>query len=264
MMDSAGTIRAFAKVARSADVATLLTHEAQVLRRLESLGLRTAAIPRVLWSGRVANATALVTDTLKTASSRSPTELTPAHLEFARELALRTQGPMRTLGEIAGQFRLRVDRVGMRVGAQWRQRLIRATDSLAREPQLQVRTSLSHGDFTPWNTFLCGRTLYVFDWEYAADESLPGHDIVHFALSVSKAPDARARYEAARQQLLRARPELDAGVIDACLAAYLLSLCLRFIERAPISADGSIAGWEREADHAALLDYALAAHCTGS
>jgi hypothetical protein len=259
MMDAAGTIHAFAKVARNADVAVLLTHEAEVLRRLESIGLRSAAIPRVLWSGRVASATALITDTLKTPSSHSPTELTPAHLEFVRELALRTQGAKRTLDEVAQQFKLRVDRLGTRVGAQWRQRLIRATECLARKPQLQVQTSLCHGDFTPWNTFLSGPTLYVFDWEYASDESLPGHDIAHFALSVSSASlGVRGRYEAARQHLVRACPELGPDLVDPCLLAYLLSLCLRFIERAPVSSDESTGGWEHEAEHAALMDYARA------
>jgi hypothetical protein len=263
MMDAQGGIHAFAKVARNVNVAALLAHEARTLRRLESLRLRSAAVPRVLRAQRVANATALVTDTLKTPASRSPVELTAAHVEFVRELAHLTQGPERTLGEIAAQFSSRAARAGGRLAAQWRQRLLRAAGYLARHPQARVRTSLAHGDLTPSNTFLCGRKLYVFDWEYATDESLPGHDIAHFVLHAPgcRPLDAGQRYERARQHLLHACPDLEAGLLDTCLLAYLLSLCLRFIERAPMTGDGSIAGWESEAEHAALLEYALSARC---
>jgi hypothetical protein len=267
IMDSAGVIHAFAKITRDPGVAALLVHEAQVLRRLESLELQSVSIPRVLWADRVANATVLATDTLKTPASHSPTELTPAHLDFVCELARCTQGAKRTPGEVAEQFRARLDRATGRISAPWRQRLLRAVECLAHHPQqLQVQTSLCHGDFTPWNTFLSGRTLYVFDWEYAADESLPGHDVAHFALNASSSASLAPgeRYERARHHVIQACPELGTTLVDVCLLAYLLSLCLRFVERAPMSADGSNAGWEREAEHAALLDYALTARCAGS
>jgi hypothetical protein len=258
IMDKTGKIHAFAKVTRNPDVAALLMHEASVLRRLESLPMRSVAIPRLLRSERINDATVLVTDTLKTPKSRSATELTAAHIEFARELSQVTQGATRALSEIGAQYRKRMDRVHARLHPAWQQRLLHAVNFLFRSPLDEVPTSMCHGDFTPWNTFSCERGLYVFDWEYAADGSLPGHDIAHFVLNAtsSLAMEPSERYETARQHVLNACTGLRPDLVDLYLVAYLLSLCLRYIERAPVGGE-SIEGWESEQHHAALLDHAL-------
>jgi len=41
---------------------------------------------------------------------------------------------------------------------------------------------MSHGDFTPWNTYLVGEKLFIFDWEYSDNKALPGRDLFHFIL----------------------------------------------------------------------------------
>jgi len=46
--------------------------------------------------------------------------------------------------------------------------------------------SLSHGDFTPWNTFFVDGKLYVFDWEYASYDYPRAYDFFHFFLTTKK------------------------------------------------------------------------------
>lgn len=45
----------------------------------------------------------------------------------------------------------------------------------------QLYTSLCHGDFAPWNIFLRGNSIFVYDWEDATFSSMPsGIDLFHF------------------------------------------------------------------------------------
>ena len=37
---------------------------------------------------------------------------------------------------------------------------------------LKLRCGISHGDFTPWNTLVSDRRLFVFDWESAESQLL--------------------------------------------------------------------------------------------
>jgi aminoglycoside phosphotransferase (APT) family kinase protein len=38
----------------------------------------------------------------------------------------------------------------------------------------------SHGDFVPWNTLIVEERPFLFDWEYARPQWLPGYDLFHF------------------------------------------------------------------------------------
>jgi aminoglycoside phosphotransferase (APT) family kinase protein len=42
--------------------------------------------------------------------------------------------------------------------------------------------SLAHGDFTPWNTRLGPRTLFVLDWERASEAMSPLYDALTIAV----------------------------------------------------------------------------------
>jgi len=44
----------------------------------------------------------------------------------------------------------------------------------------QVLCSLSHGDFTPWNMYICKEKVYAFDWELASTNKPVLFDLFHF------------------------------------------------------------------------------------
>ena len=47
-------------------------------------------------------------------------------------------------------------------------------------PQALVSTTLSHGDFTPWNMYLSGNRLFLYDWELSSWDRPLYYDFFHF------------------------------------------------------------------------------------
>jgi thymidylate kinase len=50
------------------------------------------------------------------------------------------------------------------------------------DPSLQVETSFSHGDFTPWNMYKTESKLHVYDWELSNPMMPVGFDAFHFII----------------------------------------------------------------------------------
>jgi len=64
--------------------------------------------------------------------------------------------------------------------------------------------SLSHGDFTPWNMYLAGEKVYLFDWEMSQFDVPMAFDLVHFAFQ-SQVMIEGAGYQEVKKELDRAR-----------------------------------------------------------
>lgn len=256
IMDLAGNIRGFAKVSRNPAVAELLTREAETLRNLESLDLQSAVTPHVLFSGQVNGATVLVTDTLKTRRSRMSTKFQANHLSFLRELALKgtsssaSENPISLLAN-------KLSRVERHLSVDWQRRLSSAVKTLFAPDVDLGPLSLSHGDFTPWNTFIVDDRLYVFDWEYAAQNQPFGGDIIQFLLAL---PNAHRPIEGTVQFLKHSLYTCGVITNPALARDLLLYYCcwrsLHYILREPEERRRGNE-WDREKDMAALLDYVL-------
>lgn len=187
IMDQAGGIKGFAKVSLNPVVKPLLRHEAKTLNDLHALDLQTASIPRVLFCGDRGGAEVLVTDTLKTARTKTVTTLNEAHLVFLREMAEKTAVRAEESGSgFVEDLRQRYAEVAEWLPLEWRLRLTNAIDTLAGFKGDWGPRSLSHGDFTPWNTFFVDGRLYVFDWEYASYDYPKGYDWFHFFLTTKQ------------------------------------------------------------------------------
>ena len=124
IMERSGRIRGIAKVARNPAVKPLLVHEAEILGHLARFDLQSALTPAVLFSGEVDNAEVLVTDTRKTARTKTSTTLKHAHLAFLRELAEKSAAPAAE-GEdwLVTDLRRRFEYVADRLPNEWQQRL---------------------------------------------------------------------------------------------------------------------------------------------
>jgi thiamine kinase-like enzyme len=261
IMDQRGRLRGYAKLTRNPWVRTLLAHEAATLERMCTLGLQTAYVPNVLYYGEQGDSTLLVTDTLKTSRTHSTTHFTQSHLAFVKELAHKTADPHQvSASELAAEFRARFDRISSQLDELWGQRLGYAIAVLEAHTDLQLTSSLSHGDFTPWNTFLSNERLYVFDWEYAEQCRPPSIDIIHFILNEPKmrSQSANSKIEA----VLAFLSQRCSGIINeeallAQLMIYLLTQTTRQIERLPQSMRGS-SKWDGSEEIAAMFEYLLA------
>ena len=256
IMDSRGKLKGFAKLTRNPQVRELLMHEAATLEHVNELGLQTAHLPKVLFAGDLGDSTLLVTDTLKTPRTPTTTQFTAAHRAFVQELAQKTAAahPVHA-GDIARDFRGRLDRIRPHLQETWLQRLDAAIAALEAQPTLELHAGLSHGDFTPWNTFMANGRLYVFDWEYAEQARPAGNDIIHFVLNQpqTRTLPAHAKIEAATASLLQPWTGIQRETIPALLIIYLLTQNLRQIERLP---DNMKHGdtWDGAEETAAMFD----------
>jgi len=258
IMDDRGNLKGFAKFTRSPPIAELLMHEAATLRRMQALDLHSAHIPMVLFAGQHGDNTLLITDTLKTAYTPSTVRFTAVHQAFLEELARKTAQPQRLAGEVAASLAARVERMRPQLDGAWRQRLDAAVTALAAHPALPLPAGFSHGDFTPWNTFIIKGRLYVFDWEYAEDAVPPSNDIIHFVLNEQqyRSQPVSQKLAAAMARLAQPWAGIAQEAIPALLFIYLLTQVFRQIERLPLE-KRQASDWDGAAAQAGMLDELL-------
>lgn len=260
VMKVSGCLQGFAKVTRNPFVRPLLQHEAATITRVSKLALSCAIVPKVLFCGEENGTSLLVTDTLKTSSTKSTTALGPTHITFLRELADKTavSGQAQTKS-YAKLLCHRLNLLRERLSIDWQYRLQRAIDHISSVPEeYLLPASLTHGDFTPWNTFIVDQKLYVFDWEYAEEQGPASNDLTHFLLSQ---PCMRNRSTSERlNTIIRALEKhytfTAKNMAMPHLLIYLSSHTLRCIERCT-QESGRIEAWDSEYESAALIDSVL-------
>ncbi len=260
IMDQAGNIKGFAKVSRNPAVKPLLSHEAAILNDLCSLELQSAHIPTVLFSGERDGASLLVTDTLKTARTKTSIRFNNAHQAFLHELAHKTAIP-ETGGKegLVAKLHRRYAAVAERLPIEWRHRIEQGLEKVAEQRDSLGPAVLCHGDFTPWNTFFVDGKLYVFDWEYADHVYPAGYDAIHFLLSLPKVkrlPAAR-KIRQVLKELAETHYSSEGNSMKSILLAYLCGHSLHSMCRAPVE-DGKALNWDGSEEIAMLLDTAIA------
>jgi hypothetical protein len=103
---------------------------------------------------------------------------------------------------------------------------------VARIGEADIRFTASHGDWSPWNMWLTGDRLLVWDWERFETETPAGFDLLHFRLNEQFIRSGR-RADRAGYQLLADAPAVlaQSGFDDPPLHTvllYLIHLGLRY------------------------------------
>jgi hypothetical protein len=222
---------AFAKMAVSPLTTRLVEQEATALAALADRSLEHLVVPTVVHHGSFAGNAVLTLKPLPTwLPGRSPT---------LADVAAAT----REVAALAGVGRARLADSGYWSRAQQQAHDLPATSSADRLRRCveQVTTGLgdvdvtftaSHGDWSPWNMWLNGDRLLVWDWERFERETPAGFDLLHFRLNERFIRGGRRRDEAGFR-LLADAPDVLAysGFGDAPLHTvllYLIHLGLRF------------------------------------
>lgn len=253
--DAKGRIAGYAKITRATGIRPYLQNEKEMLSRVARLGLRTASVPQVLGYAETDEYGVLVTDTLKEQGFATPVHPGPRHLAFLSELAAKTRRiDDGTLANLLGGY---LERLIGKVPDEWTGRLQAGSDKLAalKDP---LPLCLTHGDFTPTNSFVLKGGLYVFDWEYAAPAGPEGYDLAHFLLAQ---PDGTACTEKAETAAAALAAHCFAGDIARgrmALLAYLLLHAGFYLERA-VLAGQTAADWVDARARAAMIDTLIAA-----
>jgi hypothetical protein len=259
VMDEDGTIVGYAKCSADPVVRKLIAHEAEVLVRLQRVGLRSALVPALRFSGVVDGTHVIATDTRKTFWSSTDRTYGALHRAFLEELFHKTRQPDASSVQFEAKLQQVWQPLRSRVESAWQQRIDASLQALGRQGETPIPVCLGHGDFTPWNTYTVGGSLYVFDWEYADAKAAAGGDAIHFVHSQPRLwhVDARARIAASQAELSRVLPHASAASVRAMHLVYALTQTLRVIEKMASQA-GIIAGWDGAASQAALLDQLVA------
>ena len=183
VMRSDGKVLGYVKIPMTREAAERVRHEAEMLEYLSKFSELRPHIPRVLFAGEWGQEYVL----FRTAGSPlpGPAELGAFHQEFLKNLW--------TIESFDKSGRRIVEEVGThwrtaekRLDSGWRD-LGRAALATANQElsNLNVRCGVTHGDFAPWNTCICDRRLFVFDWELAETKAPHHWDIFHFQLQVT-------------------------------------------------------------------------------
>lgn len=259
VMAEDGRILGYAKSSSDPVVRKLIAREAEMLEQLGRLKLRSALVPSLRFAGDMAGTYVLATDTCKTFWTSSDRIYGVAHRAFLEELFRKTRQPDTPAVHFAIRFTENWQPLRSRVGAAWQRRIDASLHALGRHGGTPIPICLGHGDFTPWNTYRVGNSLYVFDWEYADAAAAAGSDAIHFIHSQPRlwCAEARARLVASRVELGRLLPDASASSIHATHLVYVLTQTLRVIEKMA-SQPGAISDWDGSDSQADLIDHLVA------
>lgn len=259
VMKVSGCLKGYAKVTRSPFVRSLLQYEATTIARVSKLELSCAIVPKVMFCGEENGASLLVTDTLKTAGTKATTRLLPIHTTFLRELADKTavtgQAQTRSYAKLLCS---RLNLLQERISADWLSRLQRAIDHISAAPEEHfLPATLTHGDFTPWNTFNVNKKLYVFDWEYAEEKGPASNDLIHYLLAQPYLKKSTLEQLNIIERVLEKNYDFATKNMTVLhLLIYFASHTLHRIERSS-KQPGRIETWDGKHENTALMDIVL-------
>lgn len=253
LMAENGGILGYAKVSRRALVKPHLAREAKILARIDRLALSTVDVPTVLAfdSGSAVRPSVLVTDSRKTIATKSGVRLGQAHFRFLCELAART----RRTGATSVIEHIRSLSRDIRLPAAWVGRMLSGAAIVSRFA-LSLPVSMAHGDFTPWNCIMLESRLYVFDWEYAAEDLPLGYDLVHYLLAIRHDDDPVAVISRLNQQVAALFSDLDLESVRTCILASLLFHAAFYLQR-QLDYAGNTDGWTDGDRRGRLVDSCL-------
>lgn len=177
VIDRAGRLRCFLKIAQSDLARGLLKHEQSVLRSLDELPGGRPPAPRLLSAGQIDGS--YVTAQTPLPGGPPPVALKPAHLRFLRGLMSRECAVVANT-ELVRSLSARIS------GLPEPRPLLAAAFERVMPflESLRLPIGIMHGDFAPWNLRHHRGQIAAFDWEYGRLHAPAGLDEIHYRLQV--------------------------------------------------------------------------------
>ena len=174
----------FVKVPISQQTNGLLNNEFQVIKTLEALALEQVEIPSATFLEDK-----LLLGNVKPKQAVSPDRLEQGHLQMLKELYQKTQSKKRledlpsyeSIGDHIRHIqsnKLINNGLSTQEVAAISRLLHQQYETLPLDQELPV--SLAHQDFTPWNMYVKGNKLYLYDFELSTQAMPLLHDAFHF------------------------------------------------------------------------------------
>lgn len=226
-----GKATQFVKMPLTKQAHTLVATEKETLQQLTALALKKLVIPKAKTIGQN-----LMVSNVRPANAYENNKLNTTHLLALHELYESTTRTIPILQmdvwkEIQQSlFVLKNTAIVNDLPAHKITYLSYLLDNLLAQfsPLQTISVAIAHGDFTPWNSYTTKDTIYVYDWELAAELPLlydAFHYIFQTGILVKKVPFSELQKEIDRfrqeasTQLLLAKFQLD---FDQVYRFYLL------------------------------------------
>jgi hypothetical protein len=267
LLDTAGRMRAYAKIGWSPLTSDLVRREADALRACAASPPPGLEVPGVLAEGRWRDLDLVLTSPLPAGVRRHRQALRPPAVAVTAALA--ATGGTRSLPLAASPYwssvRERVAEAGEAgpsgpgEAAEIAAVLRGAADRIEeRHGGTTLTFGRWHGDWVPWNLAWEGNRLFAFDWEHSGDDVPLGFDLLHWRFQVAFVQQRRGAAEAASRCASQAAPDLARLGVEPAAAGALPSLYLleAYLRAQRMQAAG--AGWNPRF-HPAMLQVLAAA-----
>lgn len=175
-------ILGYCKVTKNPELIAIFLREEAYLNWLNECGM--TGVPRCLCCQQIENGMWIfVQTTTKTMRSKMHMELGLLELEFLSQLADKTRVSISFEQTDMFRWMKRLEELRCCGNTAVMHALKLVMEFYSIKPEMTF--SAYHSDFTPWNMFVEGEELFVFDWEYAGRTYIPHLDIVHYIVQSS-------------------------------------------------------------------------------
>ena len=184
VVSNTGAVLAYAKTAITEQATGMINNEMRVLDVLRAYSFKNVALPYRIWSGNLGPTFTLLQSNQELCRS-GPLKLSDLHVRALSELFLKNahQTIVRE-SRFFKKLNSRVNWVRCRVNKKRGDILSTCFEVISSKiGTLQLLHGFYHRDFTPWNTKLFGRKLYIFDLEYSLFHAPPFLDLFHFIIT---------------------------------------------------------------------------------
>jgi thymidylate kinase len=228
----AGRVRSFLKIALNGCSAKNIDNEFESLSLLQDLGIKEIVVPAV---ARLDGNTIRVSN-IKPAGPRLSRGFESCHWRFLRVLfeeSFEKENYSRLAISRETGERLRRLASHPRLGERGRSRelfdKLVAIDRHLQATDPIVGTAMSHGDFTPWNVYSKGDTVFAYDWEFCKPAMPVLFDFFHYVIQGkvfaenALAPELQTALDNLLEEPVRARFLREQGLdADFYQQLYLL------------------------------------------
>ena len=184
--------RSFLKIALDDRSAANIENEYQSLCLLRHIPMKGVVVPKVsvvIPKGSKTPARAIRLSNIKPVRVQKDRNFGHAHYRFLRNLFDASfERKYYSQTEIASETHERLrrlashPRLGERGGARELFDKLVALESRFRATNPMIGVSMSHGDFTPWNVYSSGDSLFVYDWEICRQDMPVLFDLFHYVI----------------------------------------------------------------------------------
>ena len=174
----------YCKISQEKNIFELFEKEYNNLRWLSQKGVK--GIPQALFCGIVNNLFVFIQSTQKSNSSKVPHKLTREHVEFIDNLHKKTSKEISFEESDLCKETTYLKSIIHNIQECDRYIFKKGIEHIEEHYKQCAKSTFSflHGDFTPWNMYLEGGNLQVFDFEFARQTFPARIDLLHFVLQV--------------------------------------------------------------------------------